>query len=141
MAASHCAGALSSQHCEQSSLLFPEQSESLSPPPRSVLQSSLRLCQESARRTPEAWQRLDSHQWSSILFSRTPLFRARARRSTSEQPSAPVRRKARAELCPTTAAKPDIPLGGRAPAEPVARPLNADQYPADVQMLRAPPAA
>src|SRR3954464_8624872 len=106
MAEWHCGGALFSRHCERSSLLFPEQSESLSLLPRLVPLSSLRLCPETAHRTPEVWKPPASHRWSNILFSRTLLFRARAQQSTEEQPSGPVPQKVRAAPCPITVATP-----------------------------------
>src|SRR3954462_8992510 len=137
MAEWHCGGVLSSQRYEQSNLLFPEQSESLSLLPRSVPRSSLRPCRESAHQTPEVCQPQGSHQWSSTLSSRTLLFRARVRRSTAAQPSGRVRRKARAALCPTATAKPDIPLSDRAHAALAARPPNFDQCREDA---RKPPA-
>src|SRR3954452_9038712 len=138
MAESHCGGVLSSQRCEQSSLLFPEQSESLLLLPRSELRSSLRLYLGSAHRTPEVLQPPGSHRWSSILFSRTLLFRVHAPRSTAAQPSAPVPQKVRAGPCPTTAAKLGIPPNDRARAAPVVHRLNADQYLEDVRKPPAP---
>src|SRR3954467_10550685 len=141
MAESHCGGALFSRHYERSSLLFPEQSESLSLLPRLVPLSSLRPCPETAHRTPEVWQPPGSHRWSNILFSRTLLFHARAQQSTAAQPSVPVPQKVRAGPCPTTAAKLGIPPNGRARDGPVGHRLNADQYLEDVRKLPAPRAA
>src|SRR3954467_6120234 len=140
MAESHCGGALFSRHYERSSLLFPEQPESLSLLPRLVPLSSLRLCPETAHRTPEAWQPPGSHRWSNILFSRTLLFRVHAPRSTEEQPSAPVPQKVRAAPCPITVATPDIQPTGREHAAAGERRPKAGQYHEDAHMPHARPA-
>src|SRR4051812_21787445 len=140
MAEWHCGGVLFSRHCERSSLLFPEQSESLWLLPHLVPQSSLRLCPETAHRTPEVWQPQGSRQWSNILSSRTPLFRVHARRLISAQPSAPVPQKVRAAPCPITVATPDIQPTGREHAAPVERRPNAGQYHEDARTPHAQPA-